>query len=50
MNDPHLGFIVAAYAIGFIVIVGMVAAILYDRYSLKKGLAALARDKSETQA
>ncbi len=41
MNDPHTGFIVAAYALGFVVIAGMVAAILYDQMVLKRALAKL---------
>ncbi|WP_020174415.1 heme exporter protein CcmD [Methyloferula stellata] len=41
MSDPHLGFIVAAYGLGFVVIAGMVAAILYDQKILKRALAKL---------
>jgi heme exporter protein CcmD len=49
MNDPHLGFIIAAYALGFVVIAGMVAAILYDQLSLKRALAKLSpRGEGET--
>jgi heme exporter protein CcmD len=43
MSDPNLGFIIAAYAIGFIVIAGMIAAVLYDRMNLKRALAKLSR-------
>ncbi len=49
MNDPHTGFIVVAYLIGFVVIAGMVAAILYDQVSLKRALAKLpARGEKES--
>lgn len=41
MNDPHLGFIIAAYVLGFVVIAGMVVAILYDQKVLKRALAKL---------
>jgi hypothetical protein len=41
MSDPNLGFIIAAYAIGFIVITGMIGAVLYDRMCLKRALAKL---------
>lgn len=41
MNDPHLGFIIAAYALGFAVIAGMVVAILYDHITLRRALAKL---------
>jgi heme exporter protein CcmD len=47
MND-HAGFIVAAYAITAIAIVGMIAAILYDQRALKKALARFpARDGAD---
>ncbi len=38
MSDPHFGFIIAAYALGFAVILGMVGVILYDSISLKRAL------------
>jgi hypothetical protein len=41
MSDPHFGFIVAAYILGFLTIAGMVAAILYDQFTLKRALAKL---------
>jgi heme exporter protein CcmD len=44
VNDPNVGFIVAAYALGFVVIVGMIAAVLYDRAGLTRALAKLSRD------
>ncbi len=44
MSDPNLGFIVGAYTLGFVVIVGMIAAVLYDRVNLKRALAKLSRD------
>ncbi len=43
MSDPNLGFIIAAYTIGLVVIVGMVVAVLYDRLVLKRALAKVAR-------
>jgi predicted MFS family arabinose efflux permease len=41
MSDPHLGYIIAAYAVGFVTISAMVAAILYDQFTLKRALAKL---------
>ncbi len=41
MNDPHVGFIIAAYAIGFGTVAGMIAAILFDYFSLKRALTKL---------
>ena len=40
---PHLGFIVAAYAVAGVVVVVMVAAILWDYRSLQARLARLER-------
>ncbi|VFU08693.1 heme exporter protein CcmD [Methylocella tundrae] len=36
--DPHFGFIVAAYGVGFVVIAGMIFAILRDYFTLKRAL------------
>ncbi len=41
MNDPHAGFIIAAYVLAFVTIAGMVVAILYDQVNLKRALAKL---------
>ena len=47
MTDiPHLGFIVAAYAVAVVVILGMIAAVWWDYRDL---LARLARLESERQ-
>jgi len=35
---PHVGFVIAAYAIAFVVIAGMVVATLADYRSLKRNL------------
>ncbi len=40
---PHLGFIVAAYAVAGLVVVGMVAAILWDYRDVQARLARLER-------
>jgi heme exporter protein D len=37
--DPHFGFVVAAYAIGFVIIGGMIFAILRDYFTLRRALA-----------
>lgn len=37
--DPHFGFIIAAYAIAFIIIAAMVFSILSDYFGLKRALA-----------
>ena len=41
-NDPHFGFVVAAYIAGVLVIGGMVIWTLIDYATLKKALARLA--------
>jgi len=44
VSDPNLGFIIAAYVLGFAVITGMIAAVLYDRAGLTRALAKLSRN------
>jgi hypothetical protein len=44
VNDANVGFIIAAYVLGFTVIMGMIAAVLYDRANLKRALAKLSRN------
>ncbi|MFC7051107.1 heme exporter protein CcmD [Hansschlegelia quercus] len=39
MNDPHVGFIVASYAIGFVVIGGLVLWTAIDHRLTKRALA-----------
>jgi heme exporter protein CcmD len=39
VNDPHTGFIVAAYATAVVVIGGMIAATILDHRALRKALA-----------
>jgi heme exporter protein D len=36
--DPHLVFVIAAYALGFVVLGGMVASVVTDYLSLKRAL------------
>jgi heme exporter protein CcmD len=38
VNDPHFGFVVAAYGLGFLIIAGMILSILVDYRSLKRAL------------
>jgi len=49
MNDPHEGFIIAAYAIGFIVISAMIAATLIDYRSLKRALAKVGDKRGDSR-
>lgn len=37
-SDPHFGFIVAAYGVGFVIIAGMIFVILRDYFALKQAL------------
>jgi heme exporter protein CcmD len=37
--DPHFGFVIAAYGIGFFIIAGMIFAILRDYFALRRALA-----------
>jgi heme exporter protein CcmD len=42
-HDPHLGFVVAAYALAFVIMAGMIVTILADYMRLKQGLSSLSR-------
>ncbi len=42
-HDPHFGFVVAAYALTFVIVAGMIVTILADYMRLKQALASLAR-------
>ena len=46
-HDPHLGFIIAAYALAFVIVAGMVVTILADYRNLKQALASLSRETSK---
>ncbi len=50
MDAPHFGFVVAAYAIGALVVAGMIASILWDFRALSAALRRLeaARGAKET--
>jgi heme exporter protein CcmD len=50
MGAPHLGFVVAAYAVAALVVVGMIASILWDYRKLCAALGRLeaARGAEET--
>jgi heme exporter protein D len=39
IDDPHFGFVLAAYAIGFFIVAGMIFAILRDYFALRRALA-----------
>jgi heme exporter protein CcmD len=41
-HDPHFGFVIAAYALAFVVIGGMIGAVLIDYMRLKRALSLLA--------
>jgi heme exporter protein CcmD len=36
--DPHFGFVIAAYAIAFIIVAAMIFAILRDYFTLRRAL------------
>jgi heme exporter protein CcmD len=46
-HDPHLGFIIAAYALALVIVAGMVVTILADYRNLKQTLASLSRETSK---
>ncbi len=51
MSDiPHIGFIVAAYAIAAASVVAMIGAILLDHWDLTKKLAELEAQRDEARA
>lgn len=45
-HDPHLGFIAAAYALAFIVVTAMIAAIWLDHRRLKRALSAFGKGQA----
>jgi heme exporter protein CcmD len=42
-HDPHFGFVVAAYALAFAIVAGMIVTILADYMRLKRALSLLSR-------
>jgi heme exporter protein CcmD len=42
-HDPHLGFVIAAYALAFVIVTGMIVTILVDYMRLKQALSSLSR-------
>jgi heme exporter protein CcmD len=46
-HDPHLGFIIAAYALAFVMVAAMVGAIWVDYLRLKRSLSSLAALKKD---
>ncbi len=42
-HDPHLGFVIAAYALAFVIVAGMIVTILADYLRLKQALSSLSR-------
>lgn len=48
-HDPHTGFIVAAYAVAALVILGMTVAIVADYRGLKKALARFGAQGTERE-
>ncbi|MGH6853274.1 MAG: heme exporter protein CcmD, partial [Methylocella sp.] len=43
-HDPHLGFVIAAYALAFVIVTGMIITILADYVRLKRALSSLSRE------
>ena len=42
-HDPHIGFVIAAYALAFVIVAGMIVTILADYMRLKQALQELIR-------
>lgn len=49
-HDPHLGYVVAAYALAFVMLAGMIGVIWVDYWRLKRSLSSLAKLKAEQGA
>ncbi len=45
-HDPHLGFVIAAYALAVVIVTGMIVTILADYMRLKQALLSLSRGTS----
>jgi hypothetical protein len=41
-HDPHLGFVIAAYALALVIVAGMAVTIIADYINLKRALASFA--------
>lgn len=46
-HDPHQGFIIAAYALAFVMVAGMIGVIWMDYLRLKRQLSSLAAFKRQ---
>ena len=46
-HDPHLGFVIAAYALAFVIVAGMIVTILADYMRLKQALWSLSRETGQ---
>ncbi len=46
-HDPHFGFVVAAYALAFVIVAGMIVTILADYMRLKQALASLSQTSQD---
>jgi hypothetical protein len=42
-HDPNFGFVVAAYALAFVIVTGMIVTIVADYIRLKQALSSLSR-------
>ncbi|MEJ0091968.1 MAG: heme exporter protein CcmD [Methylocella sp.] len=49
-EDPHFSFVVAAYALGFLIVAGMVFTILRDYFTLKTALSHFADRAARQEA
>jgi heme exporter protein D len=38
LSDPHVGFVVAAYLLGFVIVAAMTIATLWDYFGLRRAL------------
>ena len=46
-HDPHFGYVVAAYALAFAIVAGMIVTILADYMRLKQALWSLSRETGQ---
>ncbi len=46
-HDPRFGFVVAAYALAFVIVAGMIVTILADYMRLKQALWSLSRETGQ---
>jgi heme exporter protein CcmD len=49
VTSPHFGFILAAYAVTVVIVLGMIGAIVLDHHTLRQALARISQQTAATE-